>query len=99
MFNSDVFASEEKLSLTKVAEKLEQANTACFTVCFNTKIDEKDVVMKLSEASEDDFKHNSKKLAGELLNGEERILVGRLAGGERKLGRSLVIDLPTQGFR
>ena len=99
MYNSDVFASEEKLSLTKVAEKLEQANTACFTVCFNTKIDEKDVATKLSEASLDDLKNNSKKIAGELLHGEQRILVGRLAGGERKLGRSLVIDLPTQGFR
>ncbi len=99
MYNSDVFASEEKLSLTKVAEKLEQANTACFTVCFNTKIDEKDVAAKLSEASLDDLKNNSKKIAGELLHGEQRILVGRLAGGERKLGRSLVIDLPTQGFR
>ena len=51
MYNSGIFASEEKLSLTKVAEKLEQANTACFTVCFNTKIDEKDVAAKLSEAS------------------------------------------------
>lgn len=51
MYNSGIFASEEKLSLTKVAEKLEQANTACFTVCFTTKIDEKDVAAKLSEAS------------------------------------------------
>ena len=51
MHNSNVFASEEKLSLTKVAEKLESAETACFTVCFNTKIDEKDVALKLSAAT------------------------------------------------
>lgn len=99
MYNSNAFASEEKLSLTKVAEKLESAETACFTVCFNTKIDEREVALKLAEASQADFKNNSKKLAGELLHGDERILVGRLARGERKLGRSLVIDLPTQAFR
>lgn len=41
MYNASVFAKEEKLSLTKVAQMLESANTACFTVCFTTKADEK----------------------------------------------------------
>jgi hypothetical protein len=98
MHNTEVYASEEKLSLTKVAEKLEQAKTACFTACFNTKIDEKDVALKLSAASQQDL-NNGKNLAGELLRGKEHTLVGRLSKGESKLGRSLVIDLPTQYYR
>ena len=43
MHNSSVFDSEEKLSLTRIAEILVGANTKCFTVCFNTKTD-KDIV-------------------------------------------------------
>jgi hypothetical protein len=34
MQNASVFAKEEKLALTKVAKILEDAHTACFTVCF-----------------------------------------------------------------
>ena len=40
MYNSQAYGKEEKLSLTKVASLLEDANTACFTVCFSTKVDE-----------------------------------------------------------
>ena len=47
MYNASVHATEEKLSLTKVAKILEEANTACFTVCFNAKVDEKVVKEKL----------------------------------------------------
>lgn len=47
MHNANVFASEEKLPLTKIAAILEQANTACFTVCFRCKVDEKLVKEKL----------------------------------------------------
>jgi len=44
MHNASVFASEEKLALTKMAQILEnEINSTCFTVCFNCKIDEKDV--------------------------------------------------------
>jgi hypothetical protein len=49
MYNASVFASTEKLALTKVARILEEAKTACFTVCFTTKVDEKLIKEKLSK--------------------------------------------------
>lgn len=49
MHNACVFASTEKLALTKVARILEEAKTACFTVCFTTKVDEKLIKEKLSK--------------------------------------------------
>ena len=41
----------------------------------------------------------AKELAKEILVGKETVLTGRLSRAEGKLGRSLVIDLPTQGYR
>ena len=41
----------------------------------------------------------AKALAKEILVGKETQLTGRLSRAEGKLGRSLVIDLPTQGYR
>ena len=48
MHNASVFAKEEKLCLTKVAKVLEEANTACFTVHFTAKVDDKAVKEKLA---------------------------------------------------
>ena len=56
MHNAQVFTSEEKLPLTKVAQVLEQAHSTCFTVCFNAKVDEKDVRERLSNASAAELK-------------------------------------------
>lgn len=101
MYNASAFGSEEKLSLTKVAEILENANTACFTVCFRTKLDENLVKDKLKSAKAGDFKDKSKlkEFAKDLIEGKEAVIVGRLSKAAGKLGRSLVIDLPTQGYR
>ena len=41
----------------------------------------------------------AKSLAKELLVGKETTIVGRLSKAEGRMGRSLVIDLPTQGYR
>ena len=41
----------------------------------------------------------AKALAKELLIGKETQLTGRLSRSEGKLGRSLVVDLPTAGYR
>ncbi len=51
MYNASVFAKEEKLCLTKVAKILEEANTACFTVTFTAKVDDKVVKEKLGTIS------------------------------------------------
>lgn len=101
MYNASAFEKEEKLSLTKVAELLESANTACFTVCFRTKVDESLVREKLRAISAADFKDKAKlkTVSKELIEGNECVLVGRLSKAAGKLGRSLIVDLPTQGYR
>jgi hypothetical protein len=40
-----------------------------------------------------------KKLAKTLMSGKETTIIGRLANSEGRLGRSLVIDLGSKGFR
>jgi len=99
MHNSSVFAEEEKISLTNVATKLAEANSKCFTVCFTTKVDDKMVADKLAKLKGKPSAAQIKELAKDLLVGERKELVGRLSRAEGKLGRSLVIDLPTQGYR
>lgn len=99
MQNSDVYGEEEKISLTNVATKLAEANSKCFTVCFTTKVDDKLVADKLKKVKGKLSEAQAKELAKEILVGERKELVGRLSRAEGKLGRSLVIDLPTQGYR
>lgn len=99
MHNSSVFGEEQKLPLTQVATKMAQANSKCFTVCFTTKVDEKMVQEKLKKIRNKLSADKAKALAKELLVGEEKVMTARLSRAEGKLGRSLVIDLPTQGYR
>ena len=40
-----------------------------------------------------------KAISREILEGKETTIVGRLSKAMGKLGRSLIIDLPTQGYR
>ena len=98
---ANVFSKEEKLCLTKVAKVLEEANTTCFTVCFTAKVDEKNVRERLLSCTSAEIKDSKKclELARELLHGKETVIVGRLSKAMGKLGRSLIIDLPTQGYR
>ena len=101
MYNASVFSKEEKICLTKVAKVLEEANTACFTVCFNAKVDEKVVKEKLQGLTAADLKNKSNiaEIAKDIMHGKETVLVGRLSKAMGKLGRTLIIDLPTQGYR
>ena len=97
MYNADIFETTEKLCLTKVAKILEEANTACFTVCFTAKVDDKAVKERLAKVTAAEIKDKAKlrTLAKEILEGKETVLVGRLSKAMGKLGRSLIIDLPT----
>jgi len=70
MHNAQIFSSEEKLPLTKVADLLEGARSTCFTVCFNAKVDEKDVRERLSSATAAQLK-DAKALTKEILAGRE----------------------------
>ena len=47
MHNANVYEEEQKISLTNVATQMAEANSKCFTVCYNTKVDEKMVEEKL----------------------------------------------------
>ena len=99
MDNANVFKTEEKLPLTKIAEKLVKANSTAFTVCFTTKVDEKVVHEKLSNVK--DLKDDAavSALAKELLVGKETTISCHHANVDGKMGRSLVIDLSTGGFK
>lgn len=48
MENSNLWASEETLSMTNIATKLTQANNMCFQVCFTCKANEKSVLEQLT---------------------------------------------------
>ena len=100
MKNASVFKAEETLPLTKVAAKLSEANSTAFTVCFTCKVKEDSVKEKLASLKANDIKNaaNAKNLAKELLTGRETTIIGRLANSEGKMGRSLIIDLSTNGF-
>ena len=99
MHNSAVFAEEQKSSLTKVATALADANNKCFTVCFTTKVDDKLVAEKLKDVKGKLSASQATELAKELLVGKEVTYTARLSKAEGKLGRSLIIDLPSQGYR
>ena len=98
MNNAAVFDEEKKESLTHVAELLANARTQSFTATFRTKVDEKECIEKLQKASAAELSEG-KKLAKALLSGKETTIVGRLANSEGRLGRSLVVDLASKGFR
>ena len=56
---------------------------------------------KLSSVKAADMKDSAKAkaLAKDLLVGKETTIVGHLVKAEGRMGRSLVIDLPSEGFR
>lgn len=101
MNSASVFSEEEKLPLTEVATKLAEADSTAFTVCFTTKVDEKDVQKLLAQCKPEllHSRETALAIAKEALTGKECRLVGRLSRAEGKFGRSLVIDLPSQGYR
>ena len=85
MHNASVYKSEEKVSLTQVSQYLEnEVHSTVFTVCFNTKVDEKEVQARLDKITADDLK-DTKKLAKEILTGGERTFVGHIAKNDRKM--------------
>ena len=100
MINSSVYDSEESLSMTNLATKLTQANNMCFSVTFHTQANEKKILEILSEIKKaPKSAQEAKDLAKQCMVGEEKTLMCHLTKAEGTLGRSLVIDLPSGGFR
>ena len=52
MYCANIYSEVKTLGKIKVSKMLEESNATCFTVQFRTKIDEKDVIEKLSEVKE-----------------------------------------------
>jgi hypothetical protein len=48
MNNASVFAQEEKVTMTRAAEILQEMNSTCFTICATAKVDEKILKEKLA---------------------------------------------------
>ena len=69
-------------------------------MCFHAKPNEKKI-QELLGAHKGGPKNavEAKEWAKECMEGPEVTLIGRLSKAEGKLGRSLVIDLPSQGYR
>ena len=51
MYSASVHATEEKITLTQMAELLEEAKTTCFTVCFTSKVDEAVIRERLAKCT------------------------------------------------
>mmetsp|Transcript_26090 Transcript_26090/g.32587 ORF Transcript_26090/g.32587 Transcript_26090/m.32587 type:complete len:128 (-) Transcript_26090:138-521(-) len=100
MHNASVWDTEEKISMTQLAAKITEANNMCIQVCFNCKPNEKKVQETLNalNAGPKDAAA-ARTLAKECLIGSESTLICRLSKAEGKLGRSMVIDVPSQGYR
>lgn len=99
MTNGSLYQEEQKLSMTDLATKLTAANNMCFQVCFTKKPDARKVAEQLSEIKKAPSAAAARDLAKKCLVGDESTLICHLTKAEGKLGRSLVIDLPTGGFR
>lgn len=101
MYNANVWDSEESITSTELAERLTMANATIVQVCFSCKPSDKSIketLSALAKAPTGD-RAAAKALAKECLTGKESILVCRLSKTEGKLGRSTVIDVPSQGYR
>ena len=100
MENACLWGSEERLSMTDLATILTFADNMCFQVCFTCKASENSVLeqLKAIKAKPKDAKA-LKSLARNCLIGNEQTLFCRLSKSEGKLGRSLVIDLATNGYK
>ena len=100
MYNANTWDSEEQITRTQLAERLTQANATVVQVCFTCKPSEngiKEILEAFAKAPVDSAE--AKLLAKECLTGKESTLVCRLSKAEGKLGRSTVIDVPSQGYR
>jgi hypothetical protein len=88
------YTAEREVSRTEMIEALESAGDSVFTVVFDKKISQKDIVETLQALdSVPTKKTDLNKLAKSMLAGSERRMVGYLASTEPKMGRSTVVDL------
>lgn len=95
MNSADHYDYEIPMSKGELVEMLESTKDMIFTICFKKKVNQKNVADRIVEEGEDFIGNQKKckKLAKELLTGEECIIVGRMFNLEPKMGRSMIKDL------
>lgn len=94
MYSGTLFNKEVKITRTEMVELLLNAKETVFTVTFRKKITPEDVQEVLRTVkSQKDLVSRQKKLAHELVEGQQTTITGFLVKTEDKLGRSTIIDL------
>lgn len=96
---ASLYGREEQVSRTDLVERLTHAGDTVFTVRFRKQLTEKGVSEKLASLTPEELADDRTRraIARDLLEGEERVLVGYLLPGQERLGRSMVIDLEVEG--
>ena len=95
MWSADHFNQVIKCGMTDLSEILETCGDTIFKVKFKKKVDAKSIEEKLSSIKPASIKKDDllKKLAKELVEGEECELVGHLIESDNNLGRSVIVDV------
>lgn len=91
--SSSLFEKEEFITRTEMIQKLKEAKDSIFQVSFLKKINENEVMEKITQNLDifDDEK-KLKKFSKHILEGEECVITAKLKNKE-KLGRTVVEDL------
>lgn len=101
-YSADHFETQKVCNMTELVEILKSAGDNIFTIQFKTQVDPSKVAEKLQELKLKQIKDNAdeiKKLTKTLVEGATVTLIGHLAEGSQKLGRTLVVDLEVNGFK
>lgn len=99
LVSADGYSKEEKMTRTQLAEKFIASTRMVMTVCYNKQVKQADIKDKLASldgVSSVAFKKEIAKLSKTLLDGEERIMIGRHYGHLNDFGRIDFIDMEAE---
>lgn len=98
--SANFFNKEEVVSRTRICEILESTNGAVFTVVFSKQLNENkfaEIVTNLSNGEASRLASSQvKSYLEQVLQGEERTLIGHLIDTKQEFGRYKVVDLEVQ---
>lgn len=96
LISADNYTTEEKVTRTQLAEKFISSTRVVMTVCYNKQVkssDVKDKLASLEGLTSAAFKKEVGKVSKTLLEGEERIMIGRHYGHINEFGRIDFVDM------
>lgn len=97
-YSADHFEKEIKCTMTELSGILQGARDSVFKVQFQTKVDEKLIQQRLAGLTKAQIGQPT-EVAKAITVGETVALVGHLVKSEQHLGRTLIIDLASNGYR